>query len=65
MIDAIIDHPSTGHATVSSLRSDGGIRALNVSQVGHPTLAFDTPSGHIEFLSEVAQSFGLPGLPVY
>ena len=27
-IDAILDHPATGHATVAALRAEGGIRAL-------------------------------------
>ena len=37
-IDAILDHPATGHATVAALRAEGGIRALRVSSVGHPDL---------------------------
>ncbi len=28
MIDAILDHPCTGHATVAALRAEGGMRAL-------------------------------------
>lgn len=64
-LDAILDHPSTGHATAASLRAEGGIRALRVSHVGHPDLAFDTPSSKIEFFSERAMAVGLPPLPVY
>jgi len=64
-IDAILDHPSTGHATVAALRAEGGIRALRISHVAHPDLKFPTPSGKVEFYSERAQSFRLPPLPVY
>ena len=62
-IDAILDHPATGHATVAALRAEGGIRALNVSHVAHPDLRFPTPSGKIEFYSERAKTLGLPPLP--
>jgi anaerobic selenocysteine-containing dehydrogenase len=65
MIDAILDHPSTGHATVAALRAEGGIRALEISPVAYPDLSFDTPSGRVEFYSERAEAFGLPPLPVY
>ena len=41
LIDAILDHPCTGHATVAALRAEGGIRALDVSHVANPTLDFD------------------------
>ena len=64
-IDAILDHPSTGYATVAALRAEGGIRALNVSHVAYPDLRFDTPSGKVEFYSERAAAVGLPPLPVY
>lgn len=63
MIDAILDHPCTGHATIAALRAQGGIRALDISHIANPTLEFDTPSGKIEFLSEQARSLGLPALP--
>ena len=63
MVDAILDHPCTGHATVAALRAQGGIRALNVSHVANPTLDFDTPSRKIEFYSEQAERLGLPPLP--
>ncbi len=65
MIDAILDHPCTGHATVEALRAEGGIRALNISHVANPTLDFDTPSRKIEFYSEQATRLGLPPLPSY
>ena len=64
-IDAILDHPATGHATVAALRAEGGIRALNISHVAHPDLRFPTPSGKIELYSERAKGLGLPPLPVH
>jgi anaerobic selenocysteine-containing dehydrogenase len=64
-LDAILDHPSTGHATVAALEAEGGIRALRVSHVAYPDLIFDTPSGKVELVSERAASFGLPALPVF
>ncbi|MBI4246222.1 MAG: molybdopterin-dependent oxidoreductase, partial [Candidatus Rokubacteria bacterium] len=64
-IDAILDHPATGRATVAALRAEGGIRALRISHVAYPDLAFDTPSGKVEFHSERAVAGGLPALPVY
>ena len=63
MVDAILDHPCTGRATVASLRAQGGIAALNISHVANPDLDFDTPSRKIEFYSARAQSLGLPPLP--
>jgi len=65
MIDAIIDHPATGNATVAKLRAAGGIRELRISHVAHPDRRFPTPSGKIEFVSEQAQKLGLPALPGY
>ncbi len=65
VIDAILDHPATGHATVAALRAEGGMRALRISHVAYPTLKFDTPSGKIEFVSERARGLGLPALPVH
>ena len=65
MVNAILDHPCTGHATVAALRARGGIRALNVSHVANPTLDFDTPSRKIEFHSGQAERLGLPSLPSY
>jgi anaerobic selenocysteine-containing dehydrogenase len=64
-IDAILDHPSTGHASVAALRAEGGVRALDVSHVAYPDLRFDTPSGKVEFRSERAAALGLPALPVH
>ena len=64
-IDAILDHPSTGHATVASLRAQGGIGALNISHVAHPDHRYATPSGKIEFYSARAADLGLPVLPVH
>lgn len=63
MVNAILDHPCTGRATVATLRAEGGIRALNISHVANPTLDFDTPSRKIEFVSEHAGRLGLPILP--
>jgi anaerobic selenocysteine-containing dehydrogenase len=65
MVDAILDHDCTGHATVAALRAEGGMRALNISHIANPTLDFDTPSGKIELFSEQAQRLGLPPLPSY
>lgn len=65
MVDAILDHPCTGHATLAALRAEGGIRALNVSHVANPGLEFATPSGKIEFYSAQAERLGLPPLPVH
>jgi anaerobic selenocysteine-containing dehydrogenase len=64
-LDALLDHPATGRATVAALRAEGGIRALNISHVAHPDLRFPTPSGKVEFYSERAEALGLPPLPVY
>jgi anaerobic selenocysteine-containing dehydrogenase len=63
MIDAVLDHPCTGRATVASLRAQGGIGALNVSHIANPTLDFATPSRKIEFYSAQAERLGLPPLP--
>jgi anaerobic selenocysteine-containing dehydrogenase len=63
LLDAILDHPATGRATVSSLRAQGGIGELRISHVANPTLEFDTPSRKIEFYSEDAARLGLPPLP--
>ena len=65
LIDALIDHASTGHATVAALRAAGGIRPLQISHVAHPDRRFPTPSGKIEFLSEYASGLGLPALPTF
>jgi anaerobic selenocysteine-containing dehydrogenase len=65
LIDAILDVPATRHATVATLAAEGGMRAMEVSHVGHPDLVFPTPSGKLELFSERAVALGLPGLPVY
>jgi anaerobic selenocysteine-containing dehydrogenase len=65
LIDAMLDVPATGHATVEAMTAEGGMRAMNVSHVGHPDLTFPTPSGKLEFFSERAVGLGLPGLPVF
>ncbi len=64
-IDAVLDHPSTGHASVASLRAQGGIGELNISHVAHIDHRYATPSGKIEFYSEQAAEHGLPPLPDY
>ena len=64
-IDAMLDHPATGHATVSTLRASGGIAPLKISHVAHIDHQYDTPSGKIEFYSERAAECGLPALPSY
>src|SRR5438445_2020295 len=64
-INAILDHPATGHATVAALRAEDGIRALRISHVAYSDRKFHTPSGKVEFSSDRARSFGLPALPVY
>ncbi|MFN0160432.1 MAG: molybdopterin-dependent oxidoreductase, partial [Burkholderiales bacterium] len=63
MLDAILDHPATGHATVAKLRAQGGIGELKISHVANPGLNFDTPSRKIEFFSERAAQMGLAPLP--
>jgi len=62
-IDAVLDHPATGHATVARLREAGSALALNVSPVAHPTHEYATPSGKLEFYSERAAASGLSPLP--
>jgi anaerobic selenocysteine-containing dehydrogenase len=64
-LDAILDHPSTGHATLAALAAEGGRRALRISHVAHPDLTFATPSGKVEFYSARAHELGLPPLPVH
>jgi len=65
MIDAILAHPSTGYATVADLRTEGGIRAMNISHVAYPDHRYPTPSGKVEFYSERARQLRLPPLPVH
>ncbi len=63
-INAVINNPSMGNATVAKMRENGGRVALNVSASAYDDLKFDTPSGKIEFLSDKAAKMGLPTLPV-
>jgi anaerobic selenocysteine-containing dehydrogenase len=65
LIDAVLDHPSTGHATVAALRQEGGIRPFQISHVAYPDRRFPTPSGNVEFFSAQLHALGLPPLPVY
>jgi anaerobic selenocysteine-containing dehydrogenase len=65
LLDAVLDHPATGNATVEALRANGGKATLNISHVAYPTHKFHTPSGKVEFLSERAADAGLPALPVH
>jgi anaerobic selenocysteine-containing dehydrogenase len=65
VIDDILNHPSTGYATVASLRAQGGIAPLKISDVAYPDARFHTPSGRVEFFSARAQALGLPPLPIY
>ncbi|MEL6479075.1 MAG: molybdopterin-dependent oxidoreductase, partial [Pseudomonadota bacterium] len=62
-IDAVLDHPATGHAKVAEMRANGGHARLRISDVAYPTRRFHTPSGKIEFFSQRAVDMGLPGLP--
>ena len=63
VINSVLDHPFTGHATIESLRANDGRAALNISHVAYPTHEYHTPSGKIEFFSTRAQTAGLPALP--
>jgi len=65
LIDAVLDHPATGGATIASLRANGGRAPLKISHVAYPDRRFHTPSGKIEFYSARAVEAGLPPLPVY
>jgi anaerobic selenocysteine-containing dehydrogenase len=65
VLDAILDHPTTGHATVASLRAAGGFLPLNTPAVAYADRKFDAPSGKIEFYSSQAEKLGLSPLPVH
>src|SRR5215475_3682370 len=65
VLDAILNHPTTGNATVASLRSAGGFLPLKVPHVAYADRTFDSPSGKIEFYSSQADKLGLPQLPVH
>ncbi len=62
-VNAVLDHPATGHVTVEDLRRMGGSAPLAINHVAYPTFEFHTPSGKIEFLSEKARDMGLDPLP--
>lgn len=62
-INAVLDHPATGHARVATMRANGGRAPLEISHVAYPTFEFHTPSGKVEFYSERAEMMGLPPLP--
>ncbi len=64
-LDAVLDHPATGHLTVTGLRASGGMAALNVDHVAHRDLRFATPSGKLEFYSEQALKVGCSPLPTH
>lgn len=64
-MNAVLDHPALGNATVERLRAQGGNQPMAISHVAHPDLRFSTPSGKIEFYSERLGGFGMPPLPVY
>src|SRR5215471_19509841 len=62
---AILDHPTTGHATVASLRAADGFLPLKVPHVAYADPKFGSPSGKIEFYSSLADKLGLAPLPVH
>jgi anaerobic selenocysteine-containing dehydrogenase len=65
VLDVILDDPTTGHATVASLRAAGGFAPLKVPAIAYADRKFDSPSGKIEFYSSQAERLGLPPLPVH
>jgi anaerobic selenocysteine-containing dehydrogenase len=65
VLDIILDHPTTGHATVESLRAAGGFLPLKVPHIAYADRKFDSPSRKIEFYSSRAKQIGLPPLPVH
>jgi anaerobic selenocysteine-containing dehydrogenase len=65
VLDAFLDHPTTGHETVASLRAAGDFLSLKVPHVAYADRNFDSPSGKIEFYSSQADKLGLPPLPVH
>lgn len=62
-MNAVLDHPATGHTTIDDLRKNGGRAELKISHVAYPTFKFHTPSGKIEFYSDTAKQMGLSPLP--
>jgi hypothetical protein len=65
VLDAILDHPTTGQATVASLRAVGGFLPLKAAHVAYADRTFDSPSRKIEFYSPLADKLGLPPMPVH
>jgi anaerobic selenocysteine-containing dehydrogenase len=65
VLDVVLNHPTTGYATVASLRAAGGFVPLEVPHVAYADRNFDSPSGKIEFYSSQAERLGLPPLPVH
>jgi len=65
VLDAVLDHPTTGNATLASLRAAGGFLPLKVPQVAYADRKFESPSRKIEFYSSQAGKLGLPPLPVH
>jgi len=65
VLDLILNDPTTGHATVASLRAAGGFVPLKAPAIAYADRKFDSPSGKIEFYSSQAARLGLPPLPVH
>ena len=65
LLDVILNDPTTGYATIASLRAAGGFVSLKVPAIAYADRKFDTPSGKIEFYSSQAVRLGLPPLPVH
>jgi anaerobic selenocysteine-containing dehydrogenase len=65
LLDGILGHPTTGHATVASLRAAEGFLPLRAPAVAYADRKFDSPSGKIEFYSSQAERLELPPLPVH
>jgi anaerobic selenocysteine-containing dehydrogenase len=65
VLDVILNDPTTGYATVTSLRAAGGFAPLKVPAIAYADRKFDSPSGKIEFYSSQAVRLGLPPLPVH
>jgi anaerobic selenocysteine-containing dehydrogenase len=65
VIDAILDHPATGHMAVAALRAQGGIAPLRISHVAYPDHRYHTPSGKVELYSTRALALGLSPLPEF
>jgi hypothetical protein len=59
VLNLILDHPTTGHATVAILRAAGGFVPLRVPAVVNVDRKFASPSGKIEFYSLQAERLGL------